>query len=274
MPVQFLLRQAVLAKLAYVHLCLEDPVSALSAAAQLLLLPCVMEPWRYLGHMYAVEALSLLNHHADVQGLLVADLVPKVRGYISSVVAANGLDASTQFPVSSGTPPPGFSDAEVTATYHVALGVSAFLQVCMGSCACVRACVSNAFTPYAVPPQGDMARASENASAALVALPQSVEARRLAVCVCLYKGDNASAASLLSPGPLPHAASSVTGGAVASAGAARGAASVPAPVASTTAATAAVTAAGGKPAPQQQQQPNNNNVRATQGRPSNAPGRK
>ncbi len=44
---QFLLRQSILAKLAYTYLCLDDPVSALTCALQLKNLPCLQEPWRY-----------------------------------------------------------------------------------------------------------------------------------------------------------------------------------------------------------------------------------
>lgn len=43
---QLCLRQAALAKLSFVYLNLDDPVSALSCAAQVLALPNCQEPWR------------------------------------------------------------------------------------------------------------------------------------------------------------------------------------------------------------------------------------
>ncbi|KAF8393157.1 hypothetical protein HHK36_021398 [Tetracentron sinense] len=56
-----LIKQAVLADLAYVELNLENPLKALSAARSLLRLPECSRIYIYLGHAYAAEALCRLN---------------------------------------------------------------------------------------------------------------------------------------------------------------------------------------------------------------------
>lgn len=56
-----MIKQAVLANLAYVELELENPLKALSAARSLLELPECSRVYIFLGHVYAAEALCLLN---------------------------------------------------------------------------------------------------------------------------------------------------------------------------------------------------------------------
>ncbi|KAL3623975.1 hypothetical protein CASFOL_032791 [Castilleja foliolosa] len=56
-----MMKQAVLADLAYVDLTLEDPLIALTAAKSLLELPECSKIYIFLGTMYAAEALLLLN---------------------------------------------------------------------------------------------------------------------------------------------------------------------------------------------------------------------
>ncbi|TKY54817.1 CCR4-NOT transcription complex subunit 10 [Spatholobus suberectus] len=56
-----LVKQAVLANLAYVELELDNPVKALSVAKSLLELPECSRIYVFLGHVYAAEALCLLN---------------------------------------------------------------------------------------------------------------------------------------------------------------------------------------------------------------------
>ena len=56
-----LIKQAVLANLAYVELELENPMKALSTARSLLELPECSRIYVFLGHLYAAEALCLLN---------------------------------------------------------------------------------------------------------------------------------------------------------------------------------------------------------------------
>ncbi|XP_073100084.1 uncharacterized protein [Elaeis guineensis] len=55
------IRQAVLGDLAYVGLCLEDPLKALVAAKSLQHLPDCSKMHLFLGHVYAAEALCCLN---------------------------------------------------------------------------------------------------------------------------------------------------------------------------------------------------------------------
>ncbi|KAJ7978971.1 CCR4-NOT transcription complex subunit 10 [Quillaja saponaria] len=56
-----LMKQAALANLAYVELELENPAKALAAARSLLELPDCSRIYTFLGHVYAAEALCLLN---------------------------------------------------------------------------------------------------------------------------------------------------------------------------------------------------------------------
>lgn len=56
-----MIKQALLADLAYVELELENPVKALSTAASLLQLPECSRVYIFLGHVYAAEAFCLLN---------------------------------------------------------------------------------------------------------------------------------------------------------------------------------------------------------------------
>ncbi|XP_073219481.1 uncharacterized protein [Cicer arietinum] len=65
-----LVKQAVLANLAYVELELDNPVKALSAAKSLLELPECSRIYIFLGHVYAAEALCLLNRPKEAAELL------------------------------------------------------------------------------------------------------------------------------------------------------------------------------------------------------------
>ncbi|XP_052880394.1 uncharacterized protein LOC108464125 isoform X2 [Gossypium arboreum] len=56
-----MMQQALLANLAYIELELENPLKALSAARSLLELPGCSRIYIFLGHVYAAEALCLLN---------------------------------------------------------------------------------------------------------------------------------------------------------------------------------------------------------------------
>ncbi|XWS70736.1 hypothetical protein CRYUN_Cryun03dG0074000 [Craigia yunnanensis] len=56
-----MIKQALLANLAYVELELENPLKALSAARSLLELPVCSRIYIFLGHVYVAEALCLLN---------------------------------------------------------------------------------------------------------------------------------------------------------------------------------------------------------------------
>ncbi|KAJ7956741.1 CCR4-NOT transcription complex subunit 10 [Quillaja saponaria] len=60
-----LLKQAALANLAYVELELENPMKALSVAMSLLELPDCSRIYTFLGHVYAAEALCLLNRATE-----------------------------------------------------------------------------------------------------------------------------------------------------------------------------------------------------------------
>ncbi|CAL0330478.1 unnamed protein product [Lupinus luteus] len=65
-----LVKQAVLANLAYVELELDNPVKALSVAKSLLELPECSRIYVFLGHVYAAEALCLLKRPKEAAKLL------------------------------------------------------------------------------------------------------------------------------------------------------------------------------------------------------------
>ncbi|KAE9609740.1 hypothetical protein Lal_00006566 [Lupinus albus] len=65
-----LVKQAVLANLAYVELELDNPVKALSVAKSLLELPECSRIYIFLGHVYAAEALCLLKKPKEAAKLL------------------------------------------------------------------------------------------------------------------------------------------------------------------------------------------------------------
>ncbi|XP_020253864.1 CCR4-NOT transcription complex subunit 10-B-like [Asparagus officinalis] len=60
-----MIRQAVLGALAYVELCLENPLKALSFSKSLLDLPECSKIYVFLGHTYASEALCWLNRSKE-----------------------------------------------------------------------------------------------------------------------------------------------------------------------------------------------------------------
>lgn len=70
-----LIKQALLANMAYVELELENPIKALSAANSLLQLPDCSKIYVFLGHIYAAEALCLLNRPVEAGAHLSAYLV-------------------------------------------------------------------------------------------------------------------------------------------------------------------------------------------------------
>lgn len=55
------IRQAILGDLAFIELCLENPLKALSTAKSLMQLPECSRMYLFLGHVYAAEALCALN---------------------------------------------------------------------------------------------------------------------------------------------------------------------------------------------------------------------
>ncbi|CAH2079495.1 unnamed protein product, partial [Thlaspi arvense] len=70
-----LIQQALLANMAYVELELENPIKALSAANSLFQLPDCSKIYLFLGHIYAAEALCLLNRPVEAGSHLSAYLL-------------------------------------------------------------------------------------------------------------------------------------------------------------------------------------------------------
>ncbi|KAK4760692.1 hypothetical protein SAY87_005585 [Trapa incisa] len=65
-----IIKQAVFANLAFVELELENPMGALSSAQSLLQIPNCSRVFTFLGHMYAAEALCLLNRPMEASAHL------------------------------------------------------------------------------------------------------------------------------------------------------------------------------------------------------------
>ncbi|KAI5066951.1 hypothetical protein GOP47_0017479 [Adiantum capillus-veneris] len=84
--------QYVLADLAFVELCLDNPVRALKNARQLLQHPECSKPFKFLGHVYAAEALCLLNRPHEA----VAELSTCINECNSLETPANGGDEDGQ----------------------------------------------------------------------------------------------------------------------------------------------------------------------------------
>ncbi|XP_019088764.1 PREDICTED: CCR4-NOT transcription complex subunit 10 isoform X2 [Camelina sativa] len=72
---KLLIKQALLANMAYVELELENPIKALAAANSLLQVPDCSKIYVFLGHLYAAEALCLLNRPVEAGAHLSAYLV-------------------------------------------------------------------------------------------------------------------------------------------------------------------------------------------------------
>lgn len=70
-----LIKQALLANMAYIELELENPIKALSAANSLLQLADCSKIYVFLGHIYAAEALCLLNRPIEAGAHLSAYLL-------------------------------------------------------------------------------------------------------------------------------------------------------------------------------------------------------
>lgn len=64
------IKQALFADLAYVDLCLKNPLRALKFARSLIQLPGCSRKYMFLGHVYAAEALCLLNRLKEATELL------------------------------------------------------------------------------------------------------------------------------------------------------------------------------------------------------------
>ncbi|CAI9787381.1 unnamed protein product [Fraxinus pennsylvanica] len=66
-----MIKQAVLADLAYVELAIRNPLKALATAKSLLKLPKCSRIYNFLGNMYATEALCLLNRPMEAADVLM-----------------------------------------------------------------------------------------------------------------------------------------------------------------------------------------------------------
>mmetsp|Transcript_37089 Transcript_37089/g.85688 ORF Transcript_37089/g.85688 Transcript_37089/m.85688 type:complete len:795 (-) Transcript_37089:454-2838(-) len=167
--------QAALLDLAYVHLSLSDPVLALSYALKLLNLPSLPEgsPRRFIGHMYAAEALCLLSKPADALEYVAPGGQP-----LSEEVAARAGEqlAEEAVPLHAGTggqaEGQGGSSSIATAALHV-----------------------NIATVYAL--QGNLQQAEKATRAALGVCPWSWDATRMLVYILLRTGSTNEALDVL-----------------------------------------------------------------------------
>jgi hypothetical protein len=167
------LRQAALAKLAYAHLCLRDPAPALAAANALLELPRCEDPWRFLAHSYAAEALMLM-------GRAPADAAAHLAPHLLEDDDAAPL-------VLPGTATRGSAGAERGAGAE-------------GADVRLRAAVLHVNAGVVAAAAGDMAAARAAALRALAAAPDSYDARRLWVYLAVRDGRDADATACLQTG--------------------------------------------------------------------------
>lgn len=189
----FAVLQVAYLDLAYVHLCLSDPVVALRYAQDLLKLSLPpTSPRRFLGHMYAAEALCLLSRPAEAMvhvcpegSPLPDDLALTYSAQLDVDPGAGGAggEAPMRPPSRSGLAP-GFARAGVVVPHGAS---SSDMALC--------ALHLNIATVYAV--QGQLAQAEKCAREALARCPQSSEANRMIVYVLLRSGNTAEALQVL-----------------------------------------------------------------------------
>jgi CCR4-NOT transcription complex subunit 10 len=179
-------RQAALAKLAYVHLCLRDPVAALSAATALLELPRCHEPWRLLGQSYAAEALTLLGRPSEA----LSHLSPQL---LLPPPAQTSLLAPLSLPMdrAAAPAPAGAAPAAVPSSEWGAKGVKP------DPAEAARRVLVNVNTGAAHLVARDPDAARHCAAEAMAAHPRSYDARALQLFCLMQSGDAAGARAVI-----------------------------------------------------------------------------
>ncbi|TYH36248.1 hypothetical protein ES332_D13G251400v1 [Gossypium tomentosum] len=187
-----MMKQALLANLAYVELELENPLKALSAARSLLELPGCSRIYIFLGHVYAAEALCLLNKPKEaVEHLSIYLSGPnKVESPFSQEDCEQWL---TEKPIDCEEPNGGGGGAATAAKNPSPEGMQEFMFLKPEeACGTLYA---NLAALYAT--QGELDRAHQLTTQALSLLPNSTEATMTAIYIDLVLGKSQEALSKL-----------------------------------------------------------------------------
>nr|KJB83204.1 hypothetical protein B456_013G235300 [Gossypium raimondii] len=187
-----MMKQALLANLAYVELELENPLKALSAARSLLELPGCSRIYIFLGHVYAAEALCLLNKPKEaVEHLSIYLSGPnKVESPFSQEDCEQWL---TEKPIDCEEPNGGGGGAATAAKNPSPEGMQEFMFLKPEeACGTLYA---NLAALYAT--QGELDRAHQFTTQALSLLPNSTEATMTAIYIDLVLGKSQEALSKL-----------------------------------------------------------------------------
>ena len=190
----FVIRQTVLADLAYVQLSLQNPLQALKIASTLLSLPNCIQIYAFLGRIYAAEALCLLDRSREAADYLSVCLMEnstvestvgseddgqKWKSGDNSEASGDGEDGTSVSPytVASGALPEAMNVAKATGSR-----ARASLYV-------------NLAAVYVM--QGDLAQARHWANQAVTVAPANPLAVLAVVYVDLLSGQREEAISML-----------------------------------------------------------------------------
>ncbi|KAE8657887.1 36.4 kDa proline-rich protein-like [Hibiscus syriacus] len=173
-----MIKQALLANLAYVELELDNPSKALSAALSLLELPGCSRIYIFLGHIYAAEALCLLNKLKEAAEHLV-------------IYLSGGNNVELPFSQEDCEEPSGAAAAAAKNPSHEGLQEYMFLkpEEARGTLYANLAAVSAI--------QGELELAHHFVTQALSLVPNSSEATMTAIYVDLMLGKSQDALSKL-----------------------------------------------------------------------------
>ncbi|TYJ22084.1 hypothetical protein E1A91_A08G104000v1 [Gossypium mustelinum] len=183
-----MIKQALLANLAYVELELENPLKALSAARALLELPGCSRIYVFLGHVYLAEALCLLNKPKEAAEHLSIYLSGE-----SNIELPFGLEDCEQWQVKKHIDCEEANVGAAAAKNSSPEGLEDFMFLkpdeARGTLYANLAAVSAI--------QGDLERAHHFVTQALSLVPDSSEATMTAIYVDLMLGKSQEAVSKL-----------------------------------------------------------------------------
>ncbi|MBA0754850.1 hypothetical protein Gogos_020147, partial [Gossypium gossypioides] len=183
-----MIKQALLANLAYVELELENPLKALSAAQALLELPDCSRIYVFLGHVYVAEALCLLNKPKEAAEHLSIYLSGE-----SNIELPFGLEDCEQWRVKKHIDCEEANVGAAAAKKSSPEGLEDFMflkpEEARGTLYANLAAVSAI--------QGDLERAHHFVTQALSLVPNSSEATMTAIYVDLILGKSQEAVSKL-----------------------------------------------------------------------------
>lgn len=188
---QVLIRQSVLTDLAYVELCLQNPLQALKTATTLLSQPDCSQMCQFFARMYAAEALCLLDRPREAADHLSACLVES-SGVEQST--AGGEDDGPKWKSGDNSEASGDGDDSVSISPVTTLPDALNVSKMTGSRARASLYVNLAAVHVM---QGDLSQAQQWASQAVAIAPANPLAVLAVVYVELLKGRREEALSML-----------------------------------------------------------------------------